>query len=404
MIKICILIGSGFPVPATKGGAVETLLETIIHEYEKHNNDFELTIITRKDSNTDYSQFHKVKFVFIPKTYIVFERVYWKIYGFCNKIFKVEIIAPLPRVFEKRYITKNKDAYDYFIEEISLNIYKKMNIPPKKIIYHLHYGGEKEFRNDKYFGYLIAISDYVESNWVRSTYRDATTAFLLKNCIDIEKFNKSMLVSTEERKRLKGELGIVAGNRVITFVGRIVPQKGVLELVKAFKKVNHSNVSLLIIGSSNFSEKTMTEYEEKVLKEIKTSTKQIITTGFIHNDQIYKYHSVTDIAVVPSIWQEPAGLVILEFQAAGIPVIASKIGGIPEFASKKCKLIATDNIIDNIAEGIDELIDNEKELNEMKKAGLEFAKNYNKEKYYANFVNIIEEINIKNEKLKAARK
>lgn len=392
MKRICILVGSGFPVPSTQGGAIETLLETIIYEHEKSDNKFELTIVTKKDTNTDYSQFHKVKFVFVPKLYVVFEKAYWKIYGFCSKIFKIEILAPLSRIFEKRYVAKNKDEYDYFIEEISLNIYSKLNISPRKIIYHLHYGGENEFKNDSLFGYLIAISGYVELNWINNTHRDVNSAFILKNCIDIRKFNKSMLVSMEEKETLKKDLGITANNKIITFIGRIVPQKGVLELVKAFKKVNHQNVSLLIIGSSNFSKGELTEYEEQVSKEIETSEKQIISTGFIHNDQIYRYHSITDIAVIPSIWQEPAGLVVLEFQAAGIPIIASRVGGIPEFASEKCKLIDTANIIDNIADAIDELIDNENELDEMKRRGVEFAENYNAGMYYSNFVNVIEEI------------
>ena len=396
MLRVCILLGSGFPVPAIKGGAIETLIEMIIKEYAKSKNTIRISIIVKRDKSIDYGQFKKVNFIFVPSLYVRLEKTYWKIYGFCKKIFGLELIAPLPRLFEKKFIKKHENDYDFFIEETSLNIYEKLDLPPNKLIYHLHYGGDKEFTRDHYFGNLIAISDYIKTYWNKHTGRCDENAYVLKNCIDTDKFDKALLVSTTEKKKLKKKLGISLYNKVILYVGRFVPEKGVLELIKAFNNISSTRITLLLIGSANFSQKTRTEYENQVYEEINKSKKQIVMTGFIQNNDIYKYHAISDLAIIPSIWQEPAGLVELEYQAACVPIIATNVGGIPEFVSSGCKLVEVENLVENLSLAIDEVINNEKELVTMKEKGLEFVKEYNQSSYYKNFVRILKDIEAKN--------
>ena len=391
-MKICFLLGSGFPVPAIKGGAIETLLEMIIEAKQNTNDNLEISVITKKSDAVDYSRFNKIEFIFVPRLYIIFEKIYWKFYGFFKKVFNIELVAPLSRIFERNYVKKNFANFDYLIEETSLNIYKNTAIPKDKIIYHLHYGGEKEFCNDQLFGNLIAISDYIKSNWVKNTGRDLQDTFVLKNCIDINRFSKSLSVTHTEKMKIMSQIGIPEGNKVIIYVGRIIPEKGVLELIKAFNKIKYNKVSLLLIGSASFSKKTMTDYEMEVQDQIHLSDKQIITTGFIHNSELYKYHAVADLAVIPSIWQEPAGLVELEFQAAGVPIIATRVGGIPEFVSKKCKLVDAENLIDNLTSTIDKIINDDRELKLMRDEGIAFSKTFNKQNYYIEFLNIINTI------------
>ena len=395
VLRLCILLGGGFPVPAIKGGAIETLIEILLKEYEKFEDEIDISIITKKDDTIDYSQFKRVNFIFVPSPYVWFEKLYWKLYGFCKKLFGIELIAPLPRLFEKKFIKKHKDDYEFFIEETKLNIYDGLGMDPNKIIYHLHYGGDDEFKNNRLFGNLIAISDYIKSYWNEHTGRRDENSYVLKNCIDVDKFKKTLSISDEDKRELKEKLGIPLENKVVLYVGRFVPEKGVLELIKAFNTIS-AKATLLLVGSANFSQKTMTEYEKLVLEEISSSKKQIITTGFIRNDEIYRYHAISDLAVIPSTWLEPAGLVELEYQAAGVPIIATNVGGIPEFVSIACKLIEKENLIENLSTAIDTVINDKEKLIEMKEMGIEFVKDYSQDSYYKNFVRILKDINARN--------
>lgn len=395
-MKICILLGSGFPVPAVSGGAIETLLEMILEKNQESDDNTKITIITKKSTHVDYSKYDKINFVFVPCFYIIFEKLYWKIYGLIKKMFRKEIIAPLPRVYERRFINKNIERFDYFVEETSLNVFKGLNIPREKVIYHLHYAGEKEIENDELFGDLISISNYISQNWIKQTNRCQSKTHVLKNCIDTDRFSKSLFVPDSQKDSLKRSLGIRADNRIVLYIGRIVPEKGILELIQAFNCVNHKNVSLLIVGSANFSQKTMTFYEKAVSKAIEESNKQIISTGFVHNSELYKYHAIADLAVIPSVWQEPAGLVELEFQAAGVPIIATRVGGIPEFVSEECIMVDTENLINNLTIAIDDVIDNDIKLKCMRDAGMEFVKEFGKDRYYKELTRILGEIDNEN--------
>ena len=59
--------------------------------------------------------------------------------------------------------------------------------------------------------------------------------------------------SSREKRQLKEALNIPSENKVVIYTGRIVPEKGIKELLKAFENVENDNVTLLIIGSTGSS-------------------------------------------------------------------------------------------------------------------------------------------------------
>jgi glycosyltransferase involved in cell wall biosynthesis len=110
----------------------------------------------------------------------------------------------------------------------------------------------------------------------------------------------------------------------VTFIGRLVPQKGVLHLVKAFSQLRLSGakVSLVIAGDGpqyNEIRSTVTKLE---------LDKCTVFTRFLHHDDIPLLLSETDVLVVPSLCEE-FGSVLLEGMAAGVPIVASDVDGIP---------------------------------------------------------------------------
>src|SRR5699024_2212010 len=123
-------------------------------------------------------------------------------------------------------------------------------------------------------------------------------------------------------------------NFVIGFAGRISPEKGLeilLDAINSLDDAEKKEYTLLIAGASWFKNSKKSEYEIKVME--KSKKLNIKWLGYIDNWELYKFYNICDVCIVPSIWEEPAGQVVLEAQSTGTKVIASNIGGIPEFLS-----------------------------------------------------------------------
>lgn len=125
------------------------------------------------------------------------------------------------------------------------------------------------------------------------------------------------------RNKSKAELGL-AGQKIILFVGRIEPLKGVERLLKAVAHLNsRDNVRLLIIGGD-----TQSAPEIERLKQLAANLEiqnSVIFLGLIDQVKLPLYYSAADVTVVPSYY-ESFGLVALESLACGTPVVATDVG------------------------------------------------------------------------------
>lgn len=140
--------------------------------------------------------------------------------------------------------------------------------------------------------------------------------------IDMGKFNPDNIT---DKQGLKGKYGIEDDDFVLTFVGRIVKDKGINELVEAFEylSLKYSDIKLLLIG---WNEDKRNPVSDKT-KEIIDNNKNIIATGPQSN--IVPFLSITDLFVFPS-YREGFGLSLMEAGAMNVPSIASNIPGCNE--------------------------------------------------------------------------
>lgn len=136
-----------------------------------------------------------------------------------------------------------------------------------------------------------------------------------------------------ERVRLVS-LGAVPGpgrprpagpRRRFGFIGTLAPHKGVHVLVEAFRGLEDPQVSLDLFGSAS----THPSYASALRRAASGDPRIRFRGAFPEGDQD-RVLAGLDALVLPSIWWETTGLVLLEALAAGVPVVASDTGGVPE--------------------------------------------------------------------------
>ena len=66
---------------------------------------------------------------------------------------------------------------------------------------------------------------------------------------------------------------------------------------------------------------------------------RIIFTGFVNYEDMPAIYAMADICVLPSIWDDPAPLAVIESLVSGKPLITTRSGGIPEYADEQSAII-----------------------------------------------------------------
>jgi glycosyltransferase involved in cell wall biosynthesis len=107
----------------------------------------------------------------------------------------------------------------------------------------------------------------------------------------------------------------------ILYVGRLGKHKGVNSLIEAVKDLDLRSARLHIVGQGS---------DRISFERVAKDDERIIFYGFLTPDKLQKLYSIADVAVVPSIYNEPFGLVIPEYYQQGIPILGSRAGALPE--------------------------------------------------------------------------
>lgn len=128
-----------------------------------------------------------------------------------------------------------------------------------------------------------------------------------------------------DKSQIRNDLGINSLDYVFGFIGRLVGDKGINELVTAFTKLtqNYSNIKLLLIGAG---EEHLDPIKSETLDQIQTN-KNILAVGF--QDDVKPFIVAMDLFVFPS-YREGFGLSVMEANAMGVPAISSNIMGCNE--------------------------------------------------------------------------
>lgn len=390
-MKIAIIGPQGLPVPPVKGGAIETLIDVILRENEKEKK-LEIDVYTIYDKDAmEYSKKYKeVNFIYLCK--------YKKYIKLRNKF-----ISLFRRVFRKNFahtyaqgvcrgIKKNK--YDKVLVEGDSSVIEPISkvISKDKIYLHIHHDpgmtNNSQFKKEiNLCNKVIVVSNFIKSRLIECINFNKNIE-VLNNCTNTNIFNKNNY-TYRKRNEIRNKLGIKENDTAIIFSGRPIKGKGVKELILAIKDID--NVKLIIAGSSGFGNKVKSEFEEELLKISSNMKGKVIFTGYIHNTEMPDIHSAADIAVVPSIMNDSAPLVVLEYMASGLPLITTDSGGIPELIDKECAIMIKrdEEIINNIKKSIELLKNNKVAREQMSEKAFIKGQMFNEINYYNNLINII---------------
>jgi D-inositol-3-phosphate glycosyltransferase len=113
-------------------------------------------------------------------------------------------------------------------------------------------------------------------------------------------------------------------DKIILFVGRIDPLKGIDKLIKALSHLRHiPRLRLVVVGGGERS-----QHEIEQLQELAFNLKiedSVTFLGLVKHEQLPYFYNAADACVVPSYY-ESFGLVALESLACGTPVVATDVG------------------------------------------------------------------------------
>lgn len=138
------------------------------------------------------------------------------------------------------------------------------------------------------------------------------------NGIDLTFFDPS-LFSQQDRDSLKRQLKILPEDFVYIFIGRLVKDKGINELIRAFKKIDTIKAKLLLVGSLEPEH----GLEDDTLYEIKNNP-NIISAGFQKDVRLFL--AISEALVFPS-YREGFPNVVMQAGAMGLPSIVTDING-----------------------------------------------------------------------------
>jgi glycosyltransferase involved in cell wall biosynthesis len=178
-----------------------------------------------------------------------------------------------------------------------------------------------------------------------------------------------------EKAAARKHLKLAEKEFVLLQLGRMVPRKGVDNVVKALGKIKAAGkkIKLVIVGGEHEDPELINHPEINRLRGIAREAgvlDKIHFAGRKCREQLKYYYAASDVFITTP-WYEPFGITPLEAMACGTPVIGSNVGGIKySIADGETGALVPPNDPDVLASKIEELIKDQKKLRLMGEKGL----------------------------------
>lgn len=394
-MKIAVLTSGILPIPAVQGGAVETLVDYYL-EYNNQHRLHEITVFSvwhplvdqHPALQSDVNHYNYINVSSTPTKlrkhlhFLTHRHTYYHYsidYFFCQALNAIQ----------------SNDDYDCIVLENRPGYALQLQGNTKaKLVYHLHndfLNKASSYSRELYQAAtkIITVSDYINSRVCTCSADDKKT-ITVHNGIDLECFSAAPSITRKS-------LGYSDDDFILAFCGRLIPEKGILELVEAMNMLkDETNIKLLVMGStffagaSNNGDAFISELESRAVG----MGDRIRFTGYIGHELVPDYLRLSDVAVVPSTWNDPFPTTVLEGMAAGLPIITTNRGGIPEMVTNQNAIVIPfpGDFTGNLAEAIRYLYHNREKRMYMGEVSKTLSRNYAKGIYAKNFFDVIDKI------------
>jgi glycosyltransferase involved in cell wall biosynthesis len=229
----------------------------------------------------------------------------------------------------------------------------------------------------------LAVSAHVKRILVQNYGMSPDHVGVLFNGVNVKRFAGSTPVT---RAAFFNEFGIPHTKKLVVAAGYFIPEKGLADLLRAAARIREvrDDVIFILVGDGPL---------ERELREAAHSLRidDIVRFTGLRFD-VDRFMSASDVVVVPSTWQEPAGLVVVEAMASSRPVIATRVGGIPEYLSEgEVGLLVQPGDPVEIAEAILKVLNDDSMAKRMGAAGRERSEQlFSMEKWVADTMAVYE--------------
>lgn len=417
--RVAVITSGYLPVPNVLGGAVEALDMMMVRENEKTPN-FEFTVFSSWAPGVDEivrdGAFQHTDFRFIKTPMLVKAAdrcIYWaaKYILRKKKLMSYRYIAQ--RLWYIRKVAKalskddasGKAPFDKVMIEnhatlfMTMQKYGNSERYADKVYYHLH----NEVTND--FGCKHEIAQVKKVLGVSNYIVDTLDKFLRehgegglkpeqkavwRNGVDTSRFGSDE--AKRKAKSFRMKYGINDDDIVFLFSGRLTPEKGAEELLEAFAQVVDQvpNAKLVVAGAFFFNSNIKSPFEQKLhdLASQPQIKERIIFTGFVDYNDMPALYEMADVCVLPSIWDDPAPLAVIESLVSGKPLITTRSGGIPEYANDDCAIILErdDQLVEHLAQAMIILASDAQRRDSMAAYDIELGHDLTSEAFFAQLI------------------
>lgn len=213
------------------------------------------------------------------------------------------------KMAKKEGIITGHTTRDYFL----LDPQSSYNMSPRAVNW-LHQIYQKHFCN-KYLDFVTSPSEFILQKHLQEGYFTGADRRVIVNAVDVDV--KRTKAYVDERIKRQNE------NYRILYAGALTESKGIRLLLRVFTSIQKNDISLVICGDGPL---------RKEVLEMAKRDQRIHYRGNLKEELEAEYRKA-DILVVPSVWEEPFGRILIEGARYGLPVIGSNRGGIPEIVN-----------------------------------------------------------------------